>query len=604
MSRVRSLLAALVESDDKALFPHTKKIKGGFSDVDQLKNAVTANCALHVDDFELQYYDSEMSNYVDLDELEDMDLDEEFGSAGNGKRKRKSQQDQAHKKIKLRVVAARRRTGGLTQKGGPAHVPAGGSSIHTAGGGSSFGQALAPAPSFEQPSFGQLPEIPWHLAPLAHEDNASLSRPTIVWATFVLDQLGDIDTARCVVYVRMTMTMYWHDPRLKRHHKLGSPLPETLWAPNPRVKEEILGDFEVRVLEFTRMREDEHEGDVYMVVSYGGTITNPMDLHLFPFDYDDIEITFLANSCQLRDGTSNVAFKTDYRLLFKTPPAFEGMGVPSFRASEQFQVQGFSLVSVSAQYQAKMKAQDQIYIQLNVRRNSAYYFYKVIIPMLLIMILNTGAFAMNVHALNDRLQYSVSLFLSAFALMYVIAPDVPKTSYQTPIDRFILVTVVVLAFTGMHAVFLMHLKAGNSEQACFQLEYTLEHLTEVVLSVFTFWEWNAECTDKALQWILSVGYFSYIAYEFLPPRIKRDRWLEEQQMGMATSSEVTKLQMVSGKLLEPTAMLRLQGLEHHTSQILERPYAGAPKWLVKKFGVDIGWSNLTTAVSLDVGEDG
>jgi hypothetical protein len=150
----------------------------------------------------------------------------------------------------------------------------------------------------------------WHLAPLCSV--LQLSRPTIVYAMFVLDQLGDIDTARSVANVRMTMTMYWHDPRLKQHHKLGSPLPETLWAPNPQVKEAILGDFEVKVLEFTRMQEQQYAGDIYTVTSYGGTITNPMDLHLFPFDYNDIKITFLANSCQLRDGTSNVAFKVQW----------------------------------------------------------------------------------------------------------------------------------------------------------------------------------------------------------------------------------------------------------------------------------------------------
>ena len=32
-------------------------------------------------------------------------------------------------------------------------------------------------------------------------------------------------------------------------------------------------------------------------------------------------------------------------------------------------------------------------------------------------------------------------------------------------------------------------------------------------------------------------------------------------------------------------VLRLDGIKHHTDQILERPYAGCPGWLMGKFGL-------------------
>jgi hypothetical protein len=210
------------------------------------------------------------------------------------------------------------------------------------------------------------------------------------------------------------------------------------------------------------------------------------------------------------------------------------------------------------------------------------------VPLLLIMVLNIGSFAMPVHALNDRLQYSVNLFLSAFALMYVIAPDVPKTNYQTPIDRFVLVTVVVLACTGMHAVLLTYLKAGDATKTCFPAEYDLDFL----LGVFRFWNWGAECTDRVAQVMLIGGYLLYIVYEFSLPKYERDQWLDEQLKPRA-HVELTALTTVNGQVLKPPCMLRLDGLEHHTSQILKNPYAGAPTWLVKKYGIDAD-------VSLDV----
>jgi hypothetical protein len=217
------------------------------------------------------------------------------------------------------------------------------------------------------------------------------------------------------------------------------------------------------------------------------------------------------------------------------------------------------------------------------------------VPFFLIMVLNSVSFAMPVHALSDRLQCSVTLLLSSFTLMNVITLDAEtrhaKTSYQTPIDRFMLVTVVVLACTGMHAVLLTYLKAGDATKTCFPAEYGLDF----ILGIFRFWNWGAECTDRVAQVMLIGGYLLYIVYEFSLPKYERDQWLDDQLKPRA-HVDLTALTTVNGPVLKPACMLRLDGLEHHTSQILENPFAGAPNWLVKKYGIDAD-------VSLDLGDD-
>jgi hypothetical protein len=447
--------------------------------------------------------------------------------------------------------------------------------------------------------------ILWHLAPGANAEDPSKSSPTLVQTMCVLDQLGDIDTARCVAYVRLQLTMYWSDSRLKEHHTVGEILPESLWAPNPRVKEEIVGEFEVSCLEFVRMVEDDYNGDVYRVVSYGGTITNPMDLHLFPFDYDDIELTFIANSYCLRTGddTMNAAWKTDYRLTFQSPPAFTY--TPVFRVADQFQVQGFSLISVNISYINVTKAQDQVYLQLNVSRNSQYYFYKVLVPLLLIMCLNFGAFALPVDSLNDRLQFAVGLFLSAFALMYVISEDMPKTEYQTPIDMIILVSTLILALTGVHAVGLAFLVPGNAESPCIidALENLRAHglnasgLKEKTLSLARFWTWSAECADTVGFLSLVFTYLTYLFVLFLPPYVKHMQWRKDHQQREVLGMTITEISTEGGpgsteewkkKVKDDggrVPLLRLEKTKSHNEQIEKNLYAGAPKWLIGKYQI-------------------
>ena len=50
-------------------------------------------------------------------------------------------------------------------------------------------------------------------------------------------------------------------------------------------------------------------------------------------------------------------------------------------------MQSFELVSVAVEYINKKKAQDQIYLRVNVMRNTEYYVYKVLVPLILIFVL-------------------------------------------------------------------------------------------------------------------------------------------------------------------------------------------------------------------------
>jgi hypothetical protein len=352
-------MTCFVESDDKDFFPVTKRVRGDFADVDALMDEVATQCALTPGSFRMEAFDSELpggGGYVELDDLDDL-FDEEDKQAGKQKRKRDSSEDpsDAHKKVKLRLVRSvpvapqpRQRRGLRTEEPVYDRLGSFDRMQYAESMADSINRSSSPTSNRGFDSEGG---IQWHLPP---QTFLGTKEPTLVYTTITLEQLGNIDTAKCTVYVRLTMMLYWDDQRLVEAHEPGSPLPSTIWSPAPRVKEEIQGKFEVDVMEFTRMTEEEYCGHVHKLVRYGGMITNPMDLRNFPFDHDDIEVTFTGNACgsQGKDGTTNVSYKTDYRLLFQTPQAHQNMGMPRFcfRAAQQFQVQEFSLVSVTVRY--------------------------------------------------------------------------------------------------------------------------------------------------------------------------------------------------------------------------------------------------------------
>jgi hypothetical protein len=584
-------VSCTVESDDKDFLPVTKKMKGEFANVRAFMGEVASRCTLEPESFRMEVFDSEHQCFVELDgNNEDLLAQEE--DAGKQKRKRESDDStKVPKKIKLKLVRAfpqqHRRASTSTQMGqmeasSSCRIEA--ASSFGNGGVGNYGVSNGGVGKFGVSNGGVVSEaVQWHLPP---HKALCINSPTFVYCHFTLEQLNNIDSVACTACVRLEVMLYWDDPRLKNEHELLDLLPETLWAPSPCIEQAIQGSFDEDIKEFTRMTEEEYAGHVFKVVQYGGTIKlGPMSLYTFPFDHDDIAVTFIANAQQLRNGARNASYKTDYRLLFRTPQAFEAiLESSSFRASETLQVQGFSLRSVSVRYINRTKAHDQLYFQLNVTRNWTYYVQAVIVPLVFMFFLNIAGLALDVTALNERLTHSTTLFLSAFTLRQVITPDLPKISYLTPIDRLILVTTFLPVLTGIHAILLykhhaiLLYKQKNldvASAACTgQQGFFLHSAFFAELYCMLLGEFGAcmqylyvmhvpnspaaadhtEYLDTCMEILLLLMYVLYFVVDFLPRWLSERAWLQKQYQ-QAPDTEGGKIMTVGNTPLVPEVTL-------------------------------------------------
>jgi hypothetical protein len=118
-----------------------------------------------------------------------------------------------------------------------------------------------------------------------------------------------------------------------------------------------------------------------------------------------------------------------------------GLGVPAWR-----------YVATKLEYREKELTQDRFRITIFVTRNVSFYLEKVMFPLLLIALLNLLSFFYPLELIGERLAHIVTLFISAFALLFVISAELPKTEYQTAIDRVVLVVTSKLALTACLSV--------------------------------------------------------------------------------------------------------------------------------------------------------
>ncbi len=84
-----------------------------------------------------------------------------------------------------------------------------------------------------------------------------------------------------------------------------------------------------------------------------------------------------------------------------------------------------------------------------IERIPDYFITNVVIPLFIIVGLAFVSFALPLTQLNDRLSVILTMVLTSVAFKYVVAGYLPKVSYLTLLDKYVLISFVVLGITAV-----------------------------------------------------------------------------------------------------------------------------------------------------------
>lgn len=87
-------------------------------------------------------------------------------------------------------------------------------------------------------------------------------------------------------------------------------------------------------------------------------------------------------------------------------------------------------------------------MNINVRRQPTYYILKVIIPLCLIVIMSWLPRWIDPEQVGTNIGVSTSAFLTLVAYLFAITVLLPRVSYITRMDRFILLSTLTV-FAGL-----------------------------------------------------------------------------------------------------------------------------------------------------------
>ena len=319
---------------------------------------------------------------------------------------------------------------------------------------------------------------------------------------FTVAHVSHVDTRDLTARIKFGVILHWTDPRMVDFY--GACLPETLWGPDLHLRN-TTGAVDKYYENFSFL--DVAEGRLKRIINFEATITVPMELSNFPFDFQAIraELVSISHWSQCagpRHGS--VAKGQTYALRPVTRVDEDNLMRMMWNGhiSEWF-LHSWTIEKSTSKHVAGF-TMTLVLVELHVHRKYRFYYAKVLLPLVL---LTSGAFMVQLvptPQLAERLGLVFTMFLAAFAVQYF--PPLSLAADQlAPIDVPLPTPGVVPLHSHLSWSYEKPLNPGLILTCRYVISDFLPRL-----DFFTSIDWAINLTMLVLLWL---GTESYIVYQ-------------------------------------------------------------------------------------------
>ena len=265
-------------------------------------------------------------------------------------------------------------------------------------------------------------------------------------------------------------------------------------------------------------------------------ITCSQDLRQFPFDIQSISPEWVTIShWRQHDGTryGSLPQGQSYRLQ---PVERKDEGNPLLMffggGISEWRLEACSTRMTTAKNPAGFTL-TVLAVKFHISRKYSYYITKVIVPLVVLAVTTHLVILIEPHLLADRVANVFTMFLAAFALLYVVGEHVPHVDFLTTIDRLIFVTLGVLLWIGVESTLVWHVAiyhdgigmgvaGGAARRGGTDDELLAGDSDDEMVDGATVGFPVAYVIDASLGALTLISYFVYL-YSALSPSIRRQR---------------------------------------------------------------------------------
>lgn len=283
------------------------------------------------------------------------------------------------------------------------------------------------------------------MQPIAEESSRpEMERPT-TWGEPTEVQVGiyvidvdEVDSALQSFAASVFYEVRWKSPFLV--HEGPGPLHQNIseiW--NPQL---IIVNQQMAWRAFPEAVEIYPDGEVRYQQKVWARFSQPLELHDFPMDSQTLSIHLLAS----RGAPGEV----------KMVP-MESRGHKSSGIARQFSLPDWDVISWGAKPQPYSPFDEEpgvpgFELRIEVDRRLPYWVTKVIFPLCLIVIMSWAPFWIDPEQIGTNIGIATTSFLTLVAYRFAIGVLLPQVSYITRMDRFILLSTVMVFASLMQTV--------------------------------------------------------------------------------------------------------------------------------------------------------
>src|SRR4029077_964503 len=261
--------------------------------------------------------------------------------------------------------------------------------------------------------------------------------PTQVSVGIWIADITSIDSAQQTFTAEIAVVLRWKDPRLAHtgNGVVRYPI-EQVW--HPRVS--IVNETNSLTRKFPDMVEVDPDGTVNHRQRYAGAFTQALRLKSFPFDRQAFHIELVA----VRYRPNEVTFVPDQDWIHSGLARAGGVA-PSITLPD------WTLEKWETKPSTYPLAPGLVYssyvFEFTASRNVQHYIWKVILPLVLIVIMSWAVFWITPGDAGPQISIAVTSMLTLIAYRFAIDNQLPRLPYTTNLDAFILMSTVLVFFS-------------------------------------------------------------------------------------------------------------------------------------------------------------
>ena len=258
---------------------------------------------------------------------------------------------------------------------------------------------------------------------------------------FLIDVEG-VDTVTQSFTANLTMVVRWHDPGLA-HQCPGSVSMsmDNIWFPRIQILNQ-----QRLVATLPRAVEVFPDGEVVQRQRFWGSFSQPLKLESFPFDSQRLKVTI-----------ANVGFGGDVVNLIPSPRS----GISKELTMPDWIVTDWDFVTTDFSLEDESSSIDGLVFSLDVKRDGSYFKYKVIFPLILIVIMSWLVFWIDPSLAASQISVSVTAMLTMIAYRFALAGMIPRLATLTSLDNFVLVSTLIVFLAMIEVVYTAHLSTNG-----------------------------------------------------------------------------------------------------------------------------------------------